>query len=240
MWAAARTLRASRRAQIAVRSPTNLWVNAPVAIARSRRRKRSTPGPRLPRPALDAPSTRPSPHAAHAVRHDDFADIHEARAPKPTRARWCEGRDARLARHRRGLHGRTAAVARAVTVTVAPGQLVVTGLPHAKTLTIADLEALGAEDVPWTIRDVQHVYRAVALDRVLTHCGFEEGPGGRSIPPTGRSPGVGRTCGFLRGLPVCRLEEFGRVDREQTGRGPLQGTSGREAGELPDAGLWAA
>ncbi len=92
-------------------------------------------------------------------------------------------------------------------------------------------------------RDVhceQHVYRAVALDRVISHCGFDEGPGGRCIAPTGRSPGVGRTCGFLRGLPVCRLEEFGRVDREQTGRGPLQGTSGREAGELPDAGLWAA
>ena len=58
---------------------------------------------------------------------------------------------------------------------VAHGQLIVTGLPHAKTLTIADLEALGAEDVPWTFRDERHVYRAVALDRVLAHCGFDEG-----------------------------------------------------------------
>ena len=70
-----------------------------------------------------------------------------------------------------------------------PGQLIVTDLPRATTLTIADLEALGSQDVPWTFRDEQHVYRAVALDRVLTHCGFEEGPGGRSIPPTERRPG---------------------------------------------------
>jgi hypothetical protein len=67
------------------------------------------------------------------------------------------------------------------------GQLVVTGLQRATTLTIADLEALGAEDVPWTFRDEPHVYRAVALDRVLSHCGFDERPGGRSISPTERS-----------------------------------------------------
>ena len=61
-------------------------------------------------------------------------------------------------------------------------------VPHCAALTTADLEALCAEDVPWTFRDEPHVYRAVALDRVLSHCGFDEGPGGRSIPPTERRP----------------------------------------------------
>jgi hypothetical protein len=144
--------------------------------------------PTTPRPGLDAPSTRPSVHAAHAVRHDDFADIHAARGTKPTTATW-------TARSEFAWLAIVAACAGAPQPLTEPsppaalGQLVVTGLQRATTLTIADLEALGAEDVPWTFRDEPHVYRAVALDRVLTHCGFEEGPGGRSIPPTERRPG---------------------------------------------------
>ena len=34
-----------------------------------------------------------------------------------------------------------------------------------------------------------HVHLAVALELVLTHSGFDEGPGGRSIAPTDRRPG---------------------------------------------------
>lgn len=57
------------------------------------------------------------------------------------------------------------------------------------TLTCADLESLGAEDVAWTFRDVQHRYRAVPLDRLLTARGFQPGAGGKDVPPRDRRPG---------------------------------------------------
>ena len=62
-------------------------------------------------------------------------------------------------------------------------------LPRPARLSLQDLEALGAEDVPWTFRDAVHVYRGVALDKVLSHLGFEAGGGGRSLPTRERRPG---------------------------------------------------
>src|SRR5262245_7808911 len=62
-------------------------------------------------------------------------------------------------------------------------------LPRTGTLSVADLTALGAEDVRWTFRDQEHSYRGVGLDKVLAHCGFAEGPGGSGIAPAERRPG---------------------------------------------------
>ncbi len=70
-----------------------------------------------------------------------------------------------------------------------PGLTVDGNLPRPGQLSVRDLEALGAEDVPWTFRDEAHVYRGVALDKLLTHMGFDAGGGGRSLPARERRPG---------------------------------------------------
>lgn len=62
-------------------------------------------------------------------------------------------------------------------------------LPRTGVLRVSDLEALGGMNVPWEFRDQLHEYHGVPLDRVLTHLGFDAGPGGPSIPPKDRRPG---------------------------------------------------
>lgn len=56
-----------------------------------------------------------------------------------------------------------------------------------------DLEALGAEDVAWTFRNESHTYRALRLDRLLMHLGFDAGPGGQTVAPGNRHPGYRAT-----------------------------------------------
>jgi len=62
-------------------------------------------------------------------------------------------------------------------------------LPRSGAFVAADLEALGAEVVPWTFRDVRHEYRALRLDLLFTHLGFDRGAGGASIAPADRRTG---------------------------------------------------
>lgn len=72
----------------------------------------------------------------------------------------------------------------------ATGALTVAGhLPRAGQIAREQLESLGAEDIPWTFRDQAHVYRGIRLDKLLTHFGFEAGPGGSSVTPRDRRPG---------------------------------------------------
>lgn len=81
-------------------------------------------------------------------------------------------------------------VATAPTAAPATATLRVHGaLPRHATLTPAELEALGAEDVAWTFRDEPHVYRGLRLDRLLTELGFERGPGGAGVATHERRPG---------------------------------------------------
>lgn len=56
-------------------------------------------------------------------------------------------------------------------------------------LGVDELEALGGEDVVWTFRDRAHTYRALRLDRLLLHLGFDRGPGGATTAPANRRPG---------------------------------------------------
>lgn len=56
-----------------------------------------------------------------------------------------------------------------------------------------DLEPLGGEDVVWTFRNETHTYRALRLDRLLLHLGFEAGPGGQTVAPGNRRPGYRAT-----------------------------------------------
>ena len=53
----------------------------------------------------------------------------------------------------------------------------------------AGLDVLDYVDEPCELRDQLHEYHGVPLDRVLTHLGFDAGPGGPSIPPKDRRPG---------------------------------------------------
>jgi len=62
-------------------------------------------------------------------------------------------------------------------------------LPRPGRLSLRDLEALGPEDVHWTFRDQEHVYRGIPLDRLLVHLGFEAGGGGSALPTRERRPG---------------------------------------------------
>ena len=72
----------------------------------------------------------------------------------------------------------------------APERLHVHGsLPQQATLSPAELESLGGEDVVWTFRDQQHTYRALRADRLLAHLGFDKGPGGATVRPGDRRPG---------------------------------------------------
>lgn len=56
-------------------------------------------------------------------------------------------------------------------------------------LTAQELDALGGEDLAWTFRDQRHTYRALRLDRLLVHLGFDPGPGGPTTAPANRRPG---------------------------------------------------
>jgi hypothetical protein len=86
-------------------------------------------------------------------------------------------------------------------------------LPRTGTLEIADLEALGAEEVPWVFREEAHLYRALRVDRLLAHLGFERGAGGAQVAPRERRPGwrkllVARgTDGFFALFTVAELSE---------------------------------
>lgn len=63
------------------------------------------------------------------------------------------------------------------------------GSLRSASLGVAELEALGGEDVVWTFRDREHRYRALRLDRLLTYLGFDPGPGGPTTAPANRRPG---------------------------------------------------
>jgi DMSO/TMAO reductase YedYZ molybdopterin-dependent catalytic subunit len=55
-------------------------------------------------------------------------------------------------------------------------------LPQAGTLTLADLERLGATTASWTSHGQAHQVTGVRLDKVLTHFGFTPGLMGKDVP----------------------------------------------------------
>src|SRR5262245_43310790 len=70
-----------------------------------------------------------------------------------------------------------------------PGTIAIDWRGKRSVMALADLEALGPEDVTWTFRDQPHAYRGVKLDKLLERLGFEPGPGGKDIAVRDRRPG---------------------------------------------------
>lgn len=61
-------------------------------------------------------------------------------------------------------------------------ELRVEGLsPSPMTFTVADLEALGAEDLAWAHHADSDTYRGVAIDKVLARAGLDAGQGGPGV-----------------------------------------------------------
>lgn len=67
--------------------------------------------------------------------------------------------------------------------------LAVTGLPNARHLDVAALEALDAQDVTWAHHGESHVYRCTSLFAILTWCGLEPGTGGPGADPRSKHAG---------------------------------------------------
>src|SRR5262245_1994265 len=58
----------------------------------------------------------------------------------------------------------------------------------ARTLTLEDLQQLGAAEVEWTHRGETRKYRAVPLEAVLRSAGVEPGAMGPDVPPPDKRP----------------------------------------------------
>ena len=55
--------------------------------------------------------------------------------------------------------------------------LVVAGdLPRSGQITAEDMKQFGATDIEWGAGDSKHRYQGIALDKILTHFGFDRGP----------------------------------------------------------------
>ena len=65
----------------------------------------------------------------------------------------------------------------------APTVLAVSGdLPRIGALSMAELEALGPTSSTWTAHGEKHEVQGVALEKVLSHFGFDPGPMGKDVP----------------------------------------------------------
>jgi hypothetical protein len=59
--------------------------------------------------------------------------------------------------------------------------LTVEGLPGQASFTVADLQALGSENVEWEVHGQKRTATGVSLDKVLTKAGFSAGPMGHDV-----------------------------------------------------------
>jgi Oxidoreductase molybdopterin binding domain len=65
----------------------------------------------------------------------------------------------------------------------APAVLAVSGdLPKTGGLSMAELEALGPTSSTWTAHGEKHEVYGVALEKILSHFGFEPGPMAKDVP----------------------------------------------------------
>jgi hypothetical protein len=86
-------------------------------------------------------------------------------------------------------------------------------LPRGGDFEVPMLEALRAEDVRFRFREEEHEYRGLNVERLLRHCGFDAGPGGRGLAPQERRSGwrklviARRDDGFAAIFTVAELAE---------------------------------
>jgi len=66
----------------------------------------------------------------------------------------------------------------------------VTGdLPRVGSLTLAELQALGADTSSWNEHEKKHVVVGTSLEKVLRHFGWGPGPSGKQLAPEEKRPG---------------------------------------------------